>query len=118
MFAGYLGCYNNTGMMKMTVFNGYRMDVVRWFSPPFAMTTDRCAQFCEMKGFSHAALQASYLCFCLYAEQVTTNLTKVNEFDCQAGCTGNENQICGDVSMLSVYETQQGMVGQGPSLNM
>ena len=54
----------------MTVYGGVDMDVVKWVSPPYAMTTERCTDFCAQKGFAYAALQANYLCFCLYQEQV------------------------------------------------
>ena len=78
---GYVGCFNNTAGLKMTVYNGYAMDVVRWYAPPYSMTTERCTDFCAQKGFSHAALQANYLCFCLYQEQVRAEFW----WDCRMG---------------------------------
>jgi hypothetical protein len=56
--------------MKMTLFGGYFMDVVRWVQPPSAMTTESCTAFCAQKGFVRAALQASYMCWCLSEDQV------------------------------------------------
>jgi hypothetical protein len=57
--------------MKMTLFGGYfDMDAVRWVQPPSAMTVETCVAFCSQKGFARAALQASYMCWCLTADQV------------------------------------------------
>jgi hypothetical protein len=34
------------------------------------MTVETCVAFCSQKGFARAALQASYMCWCLTADQV------------------------------------------------
>lgn len=94
----------------MSIVGGGQLDVVRWLSPPRAMTTRLCTSFCAQKGFSVAALQASFLCFCLTDNQVKVNLTKISDNDCQASCTGNTTEICGDVSMYSLFSTQIGMI--------
>ena len=89
------------------------------------MTVETCVKMCSGAGYSIAGLEYASQCFCGNSLPATASPTPGVVGDCNAACTGNSNEICGDASLLSLYKkctggscqnAQFGLVGEVGSL--
>ncbi|KAF2478258.1 WSC-domain-containing protein [Lindgomyces ingoldianus] len=80
---GYVGCFKENNPGRQLGTNVY--------SDTANNTNDRCIAACFQQGYVFAGTQYSQECWCGQALPVQRD----NERDCNFGCTGNRNQICG-----------------------
>lgn len=91
----YQGCYpdNTAGrLLKYTAYQGNANNSV-----------EACTAACDTAGYTIAGLEWSQECFCGIA--FATQVTKVanDTAECNMKCTGNNAQMCGGSSRLSIY---------------
>ena len=63
---------------------------------------------CSGAGYSIAGLEYSSQCFCGNSMPASASPTPGVVGNCNAACTGNSNEICGDASALSLYKKCSG----------
>ncbi|KAM5153218.1 kremen protein 2 [Mantella aurantiaca] len=92
---GYMGCFMDYG------------------SPPALpgtsgtsgkLTIQTCIQFCRIRGYQYAGLEAGYACFCGGPSDVAV-LQRVRSSQCDHSCFGKASEVCGGDGNLSVYST-------------
>ena len=88
----YTGCYSD-GITPRTLpvwstFNGN------------TMTNQACVSFCDTAGYSMAGTEYSGQCFC---GNSLSGSTKQDDAKCSMACTGDNGQVCGGGSLLSVF---------------
>ncbi|RQM04558.1 hypothetical protein DH86_00004209, partial [Scytalidium sp. 3C] len=64
------------------------------------MTVETCTATCKSNGFKYAGLIYYHNCLC----GTVLPPTKVNDTQCNAPCTGNKTEMCGQNQLLSIYE--------------
>lgn len=74
------------------------------------MTIEKCAAFCT--GFKYFGLEFANECYC--ADTITAGSAQAPETDCKMSCAGNNSEICGAGSRLSLY-TRVGAVSSSAS---
>jgi len=91
----YLGCFKDQGAVGGT--KGRDLNGLLWSEPQ--MTTEKCLQHCQSKGYDYAGTQNTAQCFCgnTYGRSGKAN-------NCNRPCKGNPNQMCGGRWANSVYD--------------
>jgi hypothetical protein len=94
----YLGCFKDQGAVGGT--KGRDLNGLLWSDRQ--MTTEKCLQHCQSKGYDYAGTQNTAQCFCgnTYGRSGTAN-------NCDRPCEGNADQICGGRWANSVYDLAQ-----------
>ena len=88
---GYVGCFN------MTQGNTNTTNKLKQGN----MTINLCRHFCKESDYTYAYLQEGDTCFC--DNQSTRVQPKVNDANCQKPCSGNDDEVCGDKTAVSIY---------------
>ncbi|XP_062610626.1 uncharacterized protein LOC134272411 [Saccostrea cucullata] len=65
------------------------------------MSVEKCKEFCQQHDSRFYGLEDSNKCFC--GNVIRQNVRKA-EKECNARCSGNDNQFCGGNSRISVYK--------------
>lgn len=74
------------------------------------MTGEVCVDFCAKSNYTLAGLEYGIQCFC--ASNFTGNYTddnpvpKLDKEQCSMTCAGNDDEVCGAVYKLTVYENK------------
>ena len=66
------------------------------------MTINMCRHFCKESDYTYACLQEGDTCFC--DNQTPTVQPKVDDVNCQQPCSGNNDEVCGDETTVSIYD--------------
>lgn len=90
-----IGPYNYTGCFIETTPHALNTQIT---SAP-DMTIEKCAAFCT--GFKYFGVEFANECYC--ADTITSGSKQAPEADCKMSCAGNNGQICGAGSRLSLY---------------
>lgn len=99
----YAGCYTDTPASRGLSLAGYNDD---------AMTEAKCIQYCDQKGYSHAATEYSRECYCGYDIQSPSTLAA--DSDCNYACGGDANQACGGSGYMTVFTNGQSAPAENP----
>ena len=86
----YSGCYVESAKARALSLDMYTAN---------SLTGQKCAQYCNSKGYRIAGTEYAKQCFCgneLPAETATSG--------CDMACRGNAKEACGGRGRLSVYE--------------
>lgn len=67
------------------------------------MTIQQCVEMCRVKSRKYAFLNSTS-CSC------ETSLTSENKGHCTSVCSGQDNQVCGGVNVMSVYDVGEFMI--------
>ncbi len=65
-------------------------------------TVENCIDICSGLGYSIAAIEYSYQCFCSNYV-INGGILASSESDCAMGCAGNATEACGGPNRMSVY---------------
>ncbi|XP_038065016.1 fibroblast growth factor receptor 3-like [Patiria miniata] len=113
---GHLGCYRDCeGLLtcaRVLPFGPVRSN---------SQSVEWCFQHCldrRASSYRYAGLQVGDECFCGNNEDYD-RLGKVDGSQCHDRCRGNNNQICGGIRRISIYEILQGVCSNdiGPPTN-
>jgi hypothetical protein len=90
----FKGCYKDASSKKVI-----RRDVFGFITNESDMTNEKCMRHCRAQKYSIAATQFGNWCFC------GSDYGNFGEADnCNMGCAGNSNEICGGRWANSVYK--------------
>lgn len=92
---GYIGCFVDYGTPP--AFSGSS-------GTSGKLTIHTCIQFCRIRGYQYAGLEAGYACFCGSPSDVAL-LQRVSNSQCDHTCFGKASEVCGGDGNLSVYST-------------
>ncbi|XP_060599826.1 sialate:O-sulfotransferase 1-like [Ruditapes philippinarum] len=84
---GYIGCFDDGGGQQLPIR----------LKSSDTNSGDECKQRC--KGYRYAGTKAANQCHC-----GTTLMNTRTGTRCTLKCTGNQNEICGGVSHISIYD--------------
>ncbi|KAL7423501.1 hypothetical protein Q5752_001081 [Cryptotrichosporon argae] len=90
--ATYKGCYQDTGVTGLTGFTFHTA----------TMTVEMCTSGCKEIGYSLAALESGYYCYC---GNTWAGGAQLPESSCSTNCYGNSAEKCGAGSIASLYDT-------------
>ncbi|KAM0309892.1 hypothetical protein ACHAO8_008647 [Botrytis cinerea] len=93
----YMGCGFDTPGQPRTLQGDSLQDNT-------GMTVEKCIDFCNSKGFSIAGLEYSTQCFCDNKMLAGRDPVPGIIGGCTMPCSGNDQQICGDSGLLSLYK--------------
>ncbi|TAQ85766.1 hypothetical protein B7494_g5918 [Chlorociboria aeruginascens] len=101
----YYGCFTDTQNNARALTHGY----------PNKGTIEDCIAECTTAGYSYAGLEVGDQCYCDNS-LTPSNGNGVPSGLCNQQCIGNNKEICGGVSVLSVYRKCTGTCvnGSGP----
>jgi Leucine-rich repeat (LRR) protein len=101
-----VGCFKDQGEFWGT--KGRDLDGLMWSDAQ--MTTEKCLQHCESRGYAYAGTQYGSECFCgnNYGKYGTAS-------NCNMPCKGNANQTCGGDWANSVYLAGQAQADIDPN---
>ena len=94
----YAGCYRDT---RDRVIHGEK------FPKLGPLTNDKCAAYCDSKGFFLSGTENSGQCFCGSA---VVGSEKLDDSACSKPCDGDATESCGGGWALSVY-SKDGSIG-------
>ncbi|KAI8616365.1 WSC domain-containing protein [Chytriomyces sp. MP71] len=86
-----LGCYQDNANRVMKSL----------YTQDFKLTAVQCLNDCSKAGYSIAGLEFGQECYC------SNSLPSTTSTNCNMGCTGNPNQVCGGPYALSLYSYNQ-----------
>ncbi|USP76719.1 uncharacterized protein yc1106_03993 [Curvularia clavata] len=69
------------------------------------MTVESCTKKCAQAGYTIAAMEYSYQCFCDNVIRMGGKLAQ-SESECNTKCAGNQAQTCGGGNRMSIYSSQ------------
>lgn len=80
---------------------------------PEEMTVERCIDHCRTSGYTIAGVEYSQQCFCGNSIPQDRAPDPKRMGNCNMPCTGDQTQICGGASLISLYQK----CGTGPCEN-
>lgn len=87
------GCYNESA-----VSGSRALSSARYANPN--MTLEMCANLCS--GYEYFGAEYADECYC--GSQLASDVGQVDDLDCIMQCSGNEFELCGAASRLTVYK--------------
>lgn len=94
----YLGCYNEHEHTNINdkMIKDYSHKSFYSFNVP-----KLCSKSCNEEGFSYFGLTNNKFCWC---ENILPNhISKVDDHECSAQCTGDANKYCGGESKIAFF---------------
>ncbi|CAM9453682.1 unnamed protein product [Scytosiphon promiscuus] len=107
--AGYLGCFEDGKTPPPSpVDDEFRMFELRASVSTTSMTAEYCKGICEAEAgdYDYYGTQFSRECWCGAGTPADTYLrygTALDESSCDMACTGDETEMCGGFTIMSVY---------------
>ncbi|KAH7032617.1 WSC domain-containing protein [Microdochium trichocladiopsis] len=98
----YQGCWTDSGIASLS----------KRMPDDSSNSVDRCTKKCADAGYALAGMEFGTQCFC--GDQLTSRATQVAERGCFQDCAGDDTQICGGGSRLSLWGTGKPTVLQPP----
>ncbi|KAI8807472.1 glyoxal oxidase N-terminus-domain-containing protein [Cladochytrium replicatum] len=94
----FLGCYQENGNRALPAFVKDNVPI----------TVDSCIDICQTAGYRLAGMEFSKECWCDNAiASVATLTTWQADSQCNMPCTGDQYQVCGDASRITIYNNTQ-----------
>lgn len=92
----YLGCANElTGSTRALSSGG--------ISSAAILTIEMCMEYCQQRNLPYAGLENGQDCYCANGYGLTTGST-VGQTGCNVPCPGDNKEICGGPSRISVFQ--------------
>ncbi|KAH8595600.1 WSC domain-containing protein [Bisporella sp. PMI_857] len=88
----YAGCFSDSGNPRTLIYDS-GLDTQ-------SMTVEKCVAFCKGNSYEYAGLEYYGQCFC----GASVYGTQVDESNCNFPCTGNQTEVCGGNSIISIYQ--------------
>ncbi|XP_078695245.1 uncharacterized protein LOC144924164 [Branchiostoma floridae x Branchiostoma belcheri] len=82
------------------------------------MSVDMCLSHCVDGGQEFAAVGKGTDCYCGSTEYFSTPGSSTLNFSCNVSCPGNNDEICGGETALSVYRVNQGRISRKYAIHM
>lgn len=69
-----------------------------------AMTEESCISYCSSNGFAYAGVEYSQECYC--GNTISASGKTADAGDCNMGCAGNANELCGAGNRLNIFHNE------------